>query len=89
MKIMRCAFMVVLMGGVGCGFMDSQLSRGPNGEESKLEQEVKAVAPLAGPYGTLAISLATVAAGIYGAFHAKQANENTKAEEPPAKPPTT
>jgi hypothetical protein len=75
----------------GCGFVDGQLSKGPNGEDSKLEQEVKAVAPLAGPYGTLAISLATVAAGIYGAFHAKKANENTKPDEPPATPvkPTT
>jgi len=79
---------LLILGLTGCGLIDSQLSKGPNGEDSKLEQEVKAVAPVAGPYGTLAISLATIAAGIYGAFHAKQANENTKPEEAPSKPTT-
>lgn len=74
---MRCAFMVVLMGGMGCGFFDSQLSKGPNGEDSKLEQEVKAAQPVLGPYGALATALATLAAGVYGAFHSKKANDNT------------
>ena len=66
----------------GCGWMDSQLSKGPNGEDSKLEQEVKAVAPVAGPYGTLAIALATAVAGVYGAFRAHRADVQTD----PAKP---
>ena len=61
----------------GCGLMDSQLSRGPNGEDSKLEQEVKAASPVLGPYGALATALATLAAGVYGAFHAREANKQT------------
>ena len=78
MRIMRCAFMAVLITGViGCGFIDGQLSRGPNGEDSKLEQEVKAVAPVAGPWGSLALTAATLLAGIYGAFHAREANKQT------------
>jgi len=60
----------------GCGFMDSQLSREP-GQDSKLEQEVKAVAPVAGPYGTLAIALATAVAGVYVAFRAHRADVQT------------
>ena len=85
MKTVRCAFLVVLIGGlVGCGFMDSQLSKDPVTGESKLEAEVKAVAPVAGPYGTLALSVATILTGIYGAFHAREANKQT--DQPAAKP---
>ena len=61
----------------GCNFADSQLKRGPNGEDSQLEQEVKAASPVLGPYGALATALATLAAGVYGAFHAREANKQT------------
>jgi hypothetical protein len=67
----------LLAAGVGCQAVDSQLRRGPNGEPSALEQEVRAVAPAAGPYGQLAILLAGVAASAYGAFHAREANKQT------------
>ena len=60
----------------GCGLVDSQLKHDP-GQDSKLEQEVKAIAPVAGPWGTLAIALATIATGVYGAFHAREANKQT------------
>ena len=83
MRTMRCAFMAVLIGGVvGCGFVDSQLSRPADGGDSKLEQEVKAVAPVAGPWGSLALAAATLITGIYGAFHAREANKQT--DEPKA-----
>lgn len=63
----------------GCGFIDGQLRRGPNGEPSALEQEVKAAQPVLGPWGALASGLVTLAVGIYGAVHSKGANDNVKA----------
>ena len=80
-KLLIGLWLVAVMFIGGCGFMDSQLSRGPNGEESKLEQEVKAIAPAAGPYGNLAIIAAGVVASVYGAFHAREANKQT--DKPP------
>jgi hypothetical protein len=87
MKFMRMAFVGILFSGlIGCGFLNSQLSRDPATGESKLEAEVKAAQPVLGPYGALATALATLAAGVYGAFHAKGANENTKEEAPTPAP---
>lgn len=82
MRYVRCAFLAVLVLGLslpmfGCGFVDSQLSRDPQSGESKLEQEVKAVAPLGGPWGQLAVAAATLITGVYGAFHAREANKQT------------
>jgi hypothetical protein len=83
MRQIRVAFMGVLFAGlVGCGFLDSQLSRPADGGDSKLEQEVKAVAPVAGPWGSLALAAATLITGVYGAFHAREANKQT--DEPKA-----
>ena len=70
--------LLFVVGLSGCGLVDSQLSRGPSGEPSKLEQEVKAAQPVLGPYGALATVAATLAASVYGAFHSKKANDNTK-----------
>ena len=83
MRTMRCGFMSFLVVGIlGCGFVDSQLAKDPASGESKLEQEVKAVAPVAGPWGQLAVAAATLLTGIYGAFHAREANKQT--DKPPA-----
>jgi hypothetical protein len=72
---------ILILGLSSCQYADSQLKRGPNGEDSKLEQEVKAIAPAGGPYGQLAILLAGIAASAYGAFHAREANKQT--DKPP------
>jgi hypothetical protein len=87
MKVMRCAFLSVMFAGiVGCGFMDSQLGRGPNGEDPKLVQEVKAAQPLLGAYGNLALAAVTLLTGIYGAFHSKGANDGVKSIAAPDEP---
>ena len=77
MKIRIVTLVLALSCLSACGFMDSQLARDPATGESKLEQEVKAVAPVTGPYGALALSVATILTGIYGAFHAREANKQT------------
>lgn len=76
-KVLVGLWLVAIMFVGGCNLADSQLRRGPNGEDSKLEQEVKAIAPVAGPYGNLAIIAAGVVASVYGAFHAREANKQT------------
>jgi hypothetical protein len=80
MRSLRCGFMVVLFAGlVGCGFVDSQLARPDGGGDSKLEAEVKAVAPVAGPYGSLAMAAATLLTGVYAAFRSHRADVQTDA----------
>jgi hypothetical protein len=80
MKYLRCAFLVTLM---GCGLVNDQLSKDVQTGQSKLEDEVKAVAPALGPWGALAVAGATLATAVFGAFHAQQANKQT---DPPAAP---
>jgi len=80
MKAIRCGFVAIMITGViGCGFVDSLLSRPAGGGDSKLEQDVKAIAPVAGPWGQLALAAASLMAGVYGAFHAREANKQTDA----------
>ena len=89
MKALRVAFVSFLVVGIfGCGFVDSQLSKDPQMGASQLQNEVKAVAPLApAPWGDIAVGVATLITAIYGAFHAKAANENTKPAADPAPTP--
>jgi hypothetical protein len=68
---------VLFAGIIGCGFMDSQLIRDPKTGESKLEAEVKAAQPLAGPYGALALAAATLITGVYSAFRSHRADVQT------------
>ncbi len=73
---MRKIVFALALGLGGCQVVDDQLRRGPDGT-SKLEQEVKAAQPVLGPYGALATALASLAAGIYGAFRAHRADVQT------------
>lgn len=77
----RVLWISLLLLGAGCGFVDSQLKRGPNGEPSALENEVRAIAPLGGPWGQVALGAVTLAASVWAGLHAKQANQNTKEEK--------
>jgi len=61
----------------GCGLITDQLSKDVQTGQSKLETEVKAVAPALGPWGALAVAGATLATAVFGAFHAQQANKQT------------
>jgi hypothetical protein len=64
----------------GCDFVHGELDHKP-GQDSKIEEQVKAVAPVLGPWGTLAIAIATAATAVFGGYHAMQANQNTKEEK--------
>lgn len=79
MRVMRCVFVSVLIVGVlGCGFLDQQLLRDPVTGESKLEAEVKAAKPfIPGPWGEIAGYGAVLLTSLYGAFRAHRADVQT------------
>lgn len=74
---MRRIALVLALSMGGCQLADDQLERDPVTGESKLEREVRAVAPALGPWGAAATALATLAAGVYGAFRSHRADVQT------------
>jgi hypothetical protein len=86
MRMLRIATVALLVCLPGCQAIDSQLQRGPNGEPSRLEQEIRAAAPVMGPYGALAVALASITAGVYGAFKGHGAAAAIEAHAPCQKP---